>query len=115
MAAILEKVIKEHKHESASSKSNRHWKRPLKKVKVSGDDPDGRGSSALGSHLNNHLEGLIELGSDESLTGSHAVDSAIKEVGTSKTPAFNLVEQSLRPSALLKENRRGKMTVGENL
>uniref|UniRef100_A0A9I9E9E9 Uncharacterized protein n=1 Tax=Cucumis melo TaxID=3656 RepID=A0A9I9E9E9_CUCME len=100
MAAILEKVIKEHKHESASSKSNRHWKRPLKKVK---------------SHLNNHLEGLIELGSDESLTGSHAVDSAIKEVGTSKTPAFNLVEQSLRPSALLKENRRGKMTVGENL
>ncbi|KAA0041943.1 hypothetical protein E5676_scaffold306G001540 [Cucumis melo var. makuwa] len=48
MATTLEKEINEHKDESNSSKSDRHWKRPLKKAKVSGDDLDGRGSSALG-------------------------------------------------------------------
>ncbi|KAA0054598.1 hypothetical protein E5676_scaffold22G00350 [Cucumis melo var. makuwa] len=71
MVATLEEEVKEYKDESDSSKSDRHWKRPLKKAKVSGDDPDGRGSSAWGvsdvpplSPLNNHLEGLIELGSD---------------------------------------------------
>ena len=48
MAATLEEEVKKYKDESDSSKSDRHWKRPLKKVKVSGDDPDGRGSSALG-------------------------------------------------------------------
>ena len=47
MAATLEEEIKEHKHESDSSKSDRHWKRVLKKEKVSSDDPDGRDSSAL--------------------------------------------------------------------
>ena len=42
--------------------------------------------------LNNHLEGLIALGSDESLTGPHTVDSAIEEVGTSKTPVSKSAE-----------------------
>ena len=64
------------------------------------------------SPLNDHLEGLIEPDSDESLTGPHAVDSAFEEVGTSKTPVNKPAEQSLRPSALLEEIRRGKMTVG---
>ncbi|KAA0043403.1 hypothetical protein E6C27_scaffold1639G00020 [Cucumis melo var. makuwa] len=86
MAATLEEEIKEHKDESDSSKNDRHWKRPLKKTKLLGDDPDGRGSSALGvpnvpplSPLNSHLDGFIELDSDESLMGSHAVDSAMEE------------------------------------
>ncbi|KAA0048242.1 hypothetical protein E5676_scaffold265G001590 [Cucumis melo var. makuwa] len=120
MAATLEEEIKEHKDESDSSKSDHHWKRPLKKAKVSGDDPDGKSSSALGvpdvpslSPLNDHLEGLIELDSNESLMGPHEVDSTIEEVGTSKTPVSKPVEQSLRPSALLEEIHRGKMTVGE--
>ncbi|TYK16513.1 hypothetical protein E5676_scaffold21G003220 [Cucumis melo var. makuwa] len=119
MTPNLEEEVKEHKDESDSSKSDRHWKRPLKKAKVSCDNPDGRGLSALGvpdvpplSPLNNHLEGLIELGSDEFLTGPHVVDSAFEEVGTSKTPVNKLAKQSLRPSALLKDIRRGKMTVG---
>jgi len=47
MAPNLEEEVKEHKDESNSSKSDRHWKRPLKKAKVSGDHPDGRGLSAL--------------------------------------------------------------------
>ncbi|KAA0059015.1 hypothetical protein E6C27_scaffold233G00350 [Cucumis melo var. makuwa] len=96
MAATLEEEIKEHKHESDSSKSDRHWKRVLKKEKVSSDDPDGRDSSALEvpdvpplSPLNDHLEGLIDLSNDESLMGPHAVDSTIEE-----------------------EIRRGKMTLG---
>uniref|UniRef100_A0A9I9EFY5 Uncharacterized protein n=1 Tax=Cucumis melo TaxID=3656 RepID=A0A9I9EFY5_CUCME len=38
------------------------------------------------SPLNDHLEGLIELGSNESLTTPHAVDSAIEKVGTTKIP-----------------------------
>ncbi|KAA0058006.1 uncharacterized protein E6C27_scaffold274G003110 [Cucumis melo var. makuwa] len=49
MTPNLEEV-KEHKDESDSSKSDRHWKRPLKKAKVSGDHPDGRGLSALEVH-----------------------------------------------------------------
>ncbi|TYK19639.1 hypothetical protein E5676_scaffold242G00260 [Cucumis melo var. makuwa] len=117
MAPNLEEEVKEH--ESDSSKSDHHWKRPLKKAKVSGDHPNGRGLSALEvpdvpplSPLNDHLEGLIEPDSDESLTGPHAVDSAFEEVGTSKTPVNKPAEQSLRPSALLEEIRRGKMTVG---
>ncbi|KAA0044959.1 hypothetical protein E6C27_scaffold74G002650 [Cucumis melo var. makuwa] len=93
MTPTLEEEVKEHKDESDSNKSDRHWKRPLKKAK---------------SPLNNHLEGLIELGSDESLTGPHVVDSAFEEVGTSKTPVNKLAKQSLRPSALLEEIRRGK-------
>ncbi|TYK03767.1 hypothetical protein E5676_scaffold863G001500 [Cucumis melo var. makuwa] len=120
MAPNLGEEVKEHKDESDSSKSDRHWKRPLKKAKVSGDHPDGRGLSALEvpdvpslSPLNDHLEGLIEPDSDESLMGPHAVDSAFEEVGTSKTPVNKPAEQSLRPSALLEEIRRGKMTVGE--
>ncbi|KAA0040966.1 hypothetical protein E5676_scaffold708G00170 [Cucumis melo var. makuwa] len=97
MVTTLEEKINEYKYESDSSKSDRHRKRPLKKAKVSDDDPDGRGSSALGdvpplSPLNNHLEDLIELGSDESLTGPHEVDSAIEEVGTSKTPVSKPAE-----------------------
>ncbi|KAA0040874.1 hypothetical protein E6C27_scaffold345G00270 [Cucumis melo var. makuwa] len=118
MAATLEEEINEHKDKNDSSKSDCHWKRPLKKASVSGDDPDGRGSSALGvsdvpplSPLNDHLEGRIELDSDESLMGPHVVDSAIKKVGTSKTSISKPAKQSLRPSALLKEIRRGKMTV----
>ncbi|TYK04206.1 hypothetical protein E5676_scaffold24967G00050 [Cucumis melo var. makuwa] len=66
MVATLEDEINEHK----------------------GDDLDGRGSSALEvPHvppllpLNAHLEGLIELDSDESLTGPHVVDSAIDGIG----------------------------------
>ncbi|KAA0054388.1 hypothetical protein E5676_scaffold2750G00050 [Cucumis melo var. makuwa] len=119
MAATLKEEIKEHKDESDSSKSDRHWKRPLKKAKVSGDDPDGRGSSAFGvpnvpplSPLNAHLEGLVELDSDKSLTGPYAVDSTIEGVGTLKTTVSKPIEQSLRPSALLKEIRQSKMTVG---
>ncbi|KAA0051153.1 hypothetical protein E5676_scaffold863G001240 [Cucumis melo var. makuwa] len=86
MTATLEEEIKEHKDESDSSKSDRHWKRPLKKAKVSSDDPNERGSSALGvpdSPLNVHLEGFIELDNDESLTGPYAVDLTIEEVGDS--------------------------------
>ncbi|TYJ98307.1 hypothetical protein E5676_scaffold232G00230 [Cucumis melo var. makuwa] len=86
MAATLEEEIKEHKDESDSSKNDRHWKRPLKKAKLLGDDPDRRGSSALGvpnvpplSPLNSYLDGFIKLDSDESLTEPHAVDSAIEE------------------------------------
>ncbi|KAA0047861.1 hypothetical protein E6C27_scaffold133G001270 [Cucumis melo var. makuwa] len=119
MTATLEEEINEHKDESDISKNDRHWKRPLKKVKVSGDDPKGRGSSALGipnvpplSPLNAQLEGLIELDSDESLTGPHAVDLAIKEVGTLKTIVSKPAEKSLRPSTLLKKICRSKMTVG---
>ncbi|KAA0052877.1 hypothetical protein E5676_scaffold186G001530 [Cucumis melo var. makuwa] len=119
VAATLEEEIKEHKDKSDRSKSDRHWKRPLKKTKVSDDDLDGKGSSALGvpdvsplSPLNAHFKGLIELGSDESLMGPYAVDSTIEEVGTSKTPASKPVKQSLRPSTLLEEIRRGKVTVG---
>ncbi|KAA0049835.1 hypothetical protein E5676_scaffold118G00370 [Cucumis melo var. makuwa] len=48
MSVTLEEEIKEHKDKSDSSKSDHHWKRSLKKVKVSGDDPDGRGSNSLG-------------------------------------------------------------------
>uniref|UniRef100_A0A9I9DY42 Uncharacterized protein n=1 Tax=Cucumis melo TaxID=3656 RepID=A0A9I9DY42_CUCME len=48
MVTTLEEEIKEHKDESDSSKSDHHWKRPLKKAKVSGDDPGGKSSSALG-------------------------------------------------------------------
>ncbi|TYK05702.1 putative mitochondrial protein [Cucumis melo var. makuwa] len=111
----LEEEVKEHKDESDSSKSDRHWKRPLKKAKVSGDNPDERGLSAFGvpdvpplSPLNDHLKRLIELGSDESLTRPYAVDSAFEEVGISKTSVNKPTEQSLRPSALLEEIRRGK-------
>ncbi|TYK16277.1 hypothetical protein E5676_scaffold21G00460 [Cucumis melo var. makuwa] len=118
MASNLEEKVNEHKDESDSSKSDRHWKRPSKKAKVSGDHPNGRGLSALEvpdvpplSPLNDHLEGLIEPDSDESLTGPHAVDSAFEEVGTSKTPVNKPAEQSLHPSALLEDIRRGKMTV----
>ncbi|TYK03059.1 hypothetical protein E5676_scaffold46G001590 [Cucumis melo var. makuwa] len=110
---------REHKDKNDSSKSDCHWKRPLKKASVSGDDPDGRGSSALRvpdvpplSPLNDHLEGLIELDSDESLMGPHVVDSTIKEVGTSKTFVSKPAKQSLRPFAFLKEIRQGKLTVG---
>ncbi|TYK06200.1 hypothetical protein E5676_scaffold287G00580 [Cucumis melo var. makuwa] len=88
MAPNLEEEVKKHKDESDSSKSDRHWKRPLKKAKVSGDHPDGRGLSALEvpdvpplSPLNDHLEGLIEPDNDESLMGPHAVDSTFEEVG----------------------------------
>ncbi|KAA0054406.1 hypothetical protein E5676_scaffold2750G00310 [Cucumis melo var. makuwa] len=112
MAPTLEEEVKEHKDESDSNKSDHHWKRSLKKAKLSYDDLDGRGLSALGvpdSPLNDCLEGLIELGSDESLTGPYAVDSVIEEVGTLNTPVSKPAEQSLRPSALLKEIRRGKM------
>ncbi|KAA0048379.1 hypothetical protein E6C27_scaffold264G00980 [Cucumis melo var. makuwa] len=112
MTPNLEEEVKEHKDESDSSKSDRHWKRHLKKAKVSSDHPDGRGLSALEvpdvpplSPLNDHLEGLIEPDSDESLTGPHAVDSAFEEVGTSKTPVNKPTEQSLRPSALLEKIR----------
>ncbi|KAA0035658.1 hypothetical protein E5676_scaffold455G00890 [Cucumis melo var. makuwa] len=85
MATTLEEEINEHKDESDSSKSDRHWKRPLNKAKVSGDDLDRRGPREVPnvsplSPLNAHLEGLIELGSDESLTGPHAIDSTIEEV-----------------------------------
>nr|ADN34118.1 hypothetical protein [Cucumis melo subsp. melo] len=99
MAPNLEEEVKEHKDESDSSKSDRHWKRPLKKAKVSGDHPDW-------------FARLIEPDSDESLTGPHVVDSAFEEVGTSKTPVNKPAEQSLCPSALFEEIRRGKMTVG---
>ncbi|KAA0037262.1 hypothetical protein E5676_scaffold702G00070 [Cucumis melo var. makuwa] len=119
MVATLEEEIKKHKDESDSSKSDCHWKRSLKKAKISDDDPDGRGSSALRVPnvppllpLNTHLEGLVELDNDESLTGPHAVDSTIEGVGTSKTPISKPAKQSLRPSALLEEIRRSKMTVG---
>ncbi|TYK07213.1 hypothetical protein E5676_scaffold606G001000 [Cucumis melo var. makuwa] len=91
MAPTFEEEVKKHKDESNSSKSDHHWKRPLKKAKVLGDDPDRRG--------------LIELSSDESLTRAHAVDSTIEEVGTSKTLVSKLAEQFLRPSALLEEIR----------
>ena len=40
-----------------------------------------------------------------------AVDSTIEKVGTSKTPASKPAKQSLRPSTLLEEIRRGKMIV----
>ncbi|KAA0054546.1 hypothetical protein E5676_scaffold519G00320 [Cucumis melo var. makuwa] len=93
MNPTLEEEVKEHKDESDSSKSDCHWKRPLKKAKVSGEDLEGMSSR------------LIELASDESLTGPHAIDSAFKEVGTSKTPVTKPVEQSLCPSALLEEIR----------
>ncbi|KAA0035005.1 putative mitochondrial protein [Cucumis melo var. makuwa] len=82
MAATLEEEVNEHKEQSDSSKSDCHWKRLLKKAKVSGDDLDER------------------------------VDSAIKEVVTLKTPVSRPAEQSLRPSALFEEIHRGKMTVG---
>ena len=49
MAATLEEEIKEHKDDSDSSKSDRHWKRPLKKAKVSGDDPDKKRLKCFGS------------------------------------------------------------------
>ncbi|KAA0054204.1 hypothetical protein E5676_scaffold45G001090 [Cucumis melo var. makuwa] len=119
MTPNLEEEVKEHKDESDNSKSDRHSKRPLKKAKVSGDHPDGRGLSALEvpdvpplSPLNDHLEGFIEPDSDESLKGPYAVDSAFEEVGTSKTPVNKPAEQSLRPSSLLEEIHRRKMTVG---
>ncbi|KAA0034815.1 hypothetical protein E6C27_scaffold213G00490 [Cucumis melo var. makuwa] len=119
MAPNLEEEVKVRKDESDSNKCDRYWKRPLKKAKVSGDYPDGRGLSALEvldvpplSPLNDHLEGLIGPDSDESLTGPHAVDSAFEEVGTSKTPVNKPTEQSLRPSSFLEEIRRGKMRVG---
>ncbi|KAA0040950.1 hypothetical protein E5676_scaffold708G00380 [Cucumis melo var. makuwa] len=47
MAPILEGKVKEHKDESDSNKSDRHWKKPLKKAKVLSDDSYGRGSSAM--------------------------------------------------------------------
>ncbi|KAA0055866.1 hypothetical protein E5676_scaffold943G00620 [Cucumis melo var. makuwa] len=93
IAPTLEEEVNEHKDESNSRKNDHHWKRHLKKAKVSSDNPDGRGLSALGvpdvpllSPLNDHLEGLIELGSDKSLMGPHAVDSTFEKVGTLKTP-----------------------------
>ncbi|KAA0031645.1 hypothetical protein E5676_scaffold409G00710 [Cucumis melo var. makuwa] len=88
MAATLEEEIKEHKDDSDSSKSDRHWKRPLKKAKVSGDDPDKKRLKCFG------------------------IDSTIEGVGTSKTPVSKPAEQSLRPSSLLEEIYRSKMTVG---
>ncbi|TYK02510.1 putative mitochondrial protein [Cucumis melo var. makuwa] len=66
MTATLDEEIKEHKDESDSDKSDRHWKIPLKKTKVSGDDPSGRG--------------LIEIGSNESLMGPHVVDSPLRKL-----------------------------------
>ncbi|TYK06377.1 hypothetical protein E5676_scaffold163G00690 [Cucumis melo var. makuwa] len=90
IASNLKEEVKEHKNESDSSKSDRHWKRPLKKAK---------------SPLNDQLEGLIELGNDESFTGPHVVYSSFEEVGTSKPPVNKSAEQSLRPSALLEEIR----------
>ena len=47
MAPTLEGKVKEHKDESDSNKSDRHWKKPLKKAKVLSDDSYGRGSSAM--------------------------------------------------------------------
>ncbi|KAA0050984.1 hypothetical protein E6C27_scaffold3608G00010 [Cucumis melo var. makuwa] len=82
MDAALEEEIKEHKDESESIKSDRHWKRPLKKAKVSSDDLDGRVSSALG------VPDVPPL-----------------------TPVSKPAKQSLRPSTLLEEIRRGKMIV----
>ncbi|TYK29708.1 hypothetical protein E5676_scaffold3607G00180 [Cucumis melo var. makuwa] len=83
IAATLEEEIKEHKDESDSSKSDHHWKKPLKKAKVSGDDLDKKGSSALG------VPNVPPL-----------------------TPVSKPTEQFLRPSALLEEIHRSKMTVG---
>ncbi|KAA0043271.1 hypothetical protein E5676_scaffold129G00430 [Cucumis melo var. makuwa] len=120
MAPTLEEEVKEHKDESDSIKNYRHWKRPLKKAKVPGDNPNKMGSSALEvsdvlplSLLNDHLEGLIELDSNESLTGPHAVDSTFEEVVTLKTLIIKPVKQSLHLSTLLEKIRRGKMTVEE--
>ncbi|KAA0063068.1 hypothetical protein E6C27_scaffold468G001850 [Cucumis melo var. makuwa] len=67
---------------------------------------------AAKSSLNTHLEGLIELDNDESLMGPHAVDSAIEEIGTSKTLVSKPAEKSLRPSVLLEEIHRSKTKVG---
>ncbi|KAA0063778.1 hypothetical protein E5676_scaffold178G00370 [Cucumis melo var. makuwa] len=39
------------------------------------------------SPLNDHLEGLIKLGSDESLMGPHAVDSAFEETTRNLEPS----------------------------
>ncbi|TYK25805.1 hypothetical protein E5676_scaffold436G00070 [Cucumis melo var. makuwa] len=80
---------------------------PTFEEEVSGDDPDGMGSSALGVSDVPPL-----LGNNESLTESHAVDSAFEEVGTSKTSITKPTEQSLRPSTFLEEIRLGNMTVG---
>ncbi|TYK15844.1 hypothetical protein E5676_scaffold637G00190 [Cucumis melo var. makuwa] len=116
MAPTLEGELKEHEDESDSSKNDHHWKRPLKKANVSGDDPGERDLSVIGvpdSPLNDHLEGLIELGSDESLTEPHAVDSTIGEVGTSKTTVAKPAKQSLRSFTLFEEIHLDKMKVGE--
>lgn len=48
MALILEREEKEHKDESDSNKSDRYWKKPSKKVKVSDDGSCGRDLSAMG-------------------------------------------------------------------
>ena len=66
----------------------------------------------LQSPLDDHLEGLMDVGSDELLTGPHMADTTIEEVGILKTPAAKSVEVSLRPSTLLEEIRQGKMKVG---
>ncbi|KAA0066641.1 hypothetical protein E6C27_scaffold979G00660 [Cucumis melo var. makuwa] len=63
--------------------------------------------------LNAHLEGLVELDNNESLTRPHVVDLTIEGVGTSETPVSKSAEQSLRPFSLLKKIRRSKMTVEE--
>ena len=62
--------------------------------------------------LDDHLEGLIDVGSDESLIDPHMANTTIEEVSILKTPAAKPVKVSLRPSALLEEIRRGKMKVG---
>ena len=84
MAPTPENVVAEHKDESDNSKSDRHWKRPLKKAKVSGGDSYERGSSAMGipgvpllvgifSFFNNFLLLFIFFMSDLSIVFFFAV------------------------------------------
>ncbi|KGN44065.1 hypothetical protein Csa_015484 [Cucumis sativus] len=82
------------------------------KAKVSGDNSCERGSSAMRipnvpplSPLDHHLEGLVDVDSDESLTGPHMADTTIEKVGILKTPAAKPVELSLHLSALLEKIR----------
>ncbi|KAA0053372.1 hypothetical protein E6C27_scaffold428G00290 [Cucumis melo var. makuwa] len=109
MAPTLEGELKEHEDESDSSRSDHHWNRPLKKANVSGDDPGERDLSVIGSPLNDHLEGLIELGSDESLTKPHVVDSTIGEVDKMKVGEKDIESPSSKgdayPKALLQKVR----------
>ncbi|KAA0042880.1 hypothetical protein E6C27_scaffold44G003950 [Cucumis melo var. makuwa] len=105
MASTLQGKVKKHKDESHSSKSyHRHWKKPLKKVKVSGDAPSERGSSAMRV---TDVPSLVCTFSFHKLFFVHLLfDSPIEEVGTSKTPVAKLVEQSLnRPKAPLEKVR----------